>query len=151
MGPAHRLRKAALAVLLLGSAATLALAGNDGAPRADITIRVRVPQGSTPAILTDADQTGLYKLVRIGQSTSAFRLVNPDANVALKIVPDPGVGSNEVTVVLGGTNGPDPLPTLTVAITQCGQPAGIPSIVTLYPGQSTTCTNCDVTMKLSTP
>ncbi len=151
MGAAQRLRKAALAVLLLSSLAPLSIAGSDAAPKADITIRLRVPQGVAPAILTDADQSGLYKLVHIGQVTSAFRLVNPDANVSVKIVPDPSVISNEITIIMGGTNGPDPLPTLTVAITQCGPAANVPNVVTLMPGQSTTCTNCDVAMKLSTP
>ncbi len=111
---------------------------------ADITIRVRIPAGITPTIVTDTDNSGVYKFFRIGQT--AYRLVNFDANLSVKRVQDPTRAGPETTIILGGANGPDPLPTVTVVWLQTGLQ---PNMVTLGPGQSTTCTGCDVTIRLN--
>lgn len=107
-----------------------------------IVIELRVPAGSYPTIVTDTDNSGLYKFDRV--SANAYRLVNADEKIGLVIIRDPNRTTNELGVSYDydGSNGPDPVPG-TVVISWYTGGAAQESRHSLQRGQKLTCSTCD--------
>jgi hypothetical protein len=103
-----------------------------------VVFEIRVPQGVYPTIVTDQDGSGLYKLERV--AANAYRLVNPDRKVAVRVIPDPSRFQTELGVENCGSNGPDPVPSVQVIFS-----AGdvVQSKPVLPPGAVTSCSSCD--------
>ncbi len=104
-----------------------------------IVFDIRVPPGVYPTIVTDTDASGYYKLQRI--SAHAYRLVNPDKRVAVRVIQDPTKFQPELGVENCGSNGPDPVPSIQVIFLSNGVAQS--NTPNLPPGASTTCNSCD--------
>lgn len=136
----RRLGRSVLGITML--VLLLAALGWSLAASADVRITFRVPQGTEPVFLTENDASGHYRVLRVGRN--AYKLVNFDDDVSFRLVHDKDLAEPETTVENGGSNGPDPVPTLRVTWSQDVQSVSID----LAPGQASTCRNCDLEIKV---
>jgi hypothetical protein len=129
-------RTLALATLLLAGGAAFA---------SDIHVEFQLPSGMNPTFVTDKDGSGSYRIVRMTET--AWKLVNFDPNIDLVITNVRDVVTPSLVVSYGGTNGPDPMPTVRITVTHTGcGPENPEKPQELPPGERLTVAAHDVTI-----
>ena len=102
-------RTLAVAALLLAGGAAFA---------ADLHVEFQLPADVNPTFVTDRDGSGSYRIVRI--TDTVWKLVNFDSNIDLLITNVRDIVTPNLVVTYGGTNGPDPMPTVRITVTHTG-------------------------------